>query len=133
MDARLIDTARSCLDSAYDNTMSFPQIVGTLMEAGFEGYFVDYRRNTTTYFLPDGDSVVHENRASNAPIAERFDKDGVIAQIKWAQASPPDYSYTAFCKNVKALGCAGYIVSLLGKRVLYFGRTAETHVEHFPQ
>lgn len=133
MDAHLIDTARTCLDAAYDKTMSFPQIVGALMGAGFEGYVVDYRRNTTTYFLPDGESAVLENRASGAPVAERFDQDGVIAQIKWAQANPPDYSYAAFCKNVKALGCAGYIVSFLGRRVLYFGRTAETHVEYFPQ
>jgi uncharacterized protein YbcV (DUF1398 family) len=132
MDAHLINTARTCLDAAYDKTMSFPQIVGALMGAGFEGYVVDYRRNTTTYFLPDGESAVLENRASGAPVAERFDQDGVIAQIKWAQANPPDYSYAAFCKNVKALGCAGYIVSVLGRRVVYFGRTAETHVEYFP-
>jgi hypothetical protein len=32
-----------------------------------------------------------------------------------------------------AAGCAGYIVSFLGKQALYYGRTAETHVEHFPQ
>lgn len=133
MDAHLIDTARTCLDAAYDKTMSFPQIVGALMDAGFEGYVVDYRRNTTTYFLPDGESAVLENRASGAPVAERFDQDGVVAQIKWAQANPPDYSYAAFCTNVKALGCAGYIVSFLGRRVVYFGRTAETHVEYFPQ
>jgi uncharacterized protein YbcV (DUF1398 family) len=133
MDAHLINTARTCLDAAYDKTMSFPQIVGALMGAGFEGYVVDYRRNTTTYFLPDGESAVLENRASGAPVAERFDQDGVIAQIKWAQANPPDYSYATFCKNVKALGCAGYIVSVLGRRVVYFGRTAETHVEYFPQ
>lgn len=35
--------------------------------------------------------------------------------------------------DLKALGCAGYIVSFIGRRVLHFGRTAETHVEHFPQ
>ena len=36
-------------------------------------------------------------------------------------------------RKVMAAGCAGYMVSFLGKRVLYFGRTAETHVEHFPR
>jgi uncharacterized protein YbcV (DUF1398 family) len=133
MDARLAETAQTCLNAAYDKTMAFPQIIGALMDAGFEGYVVDYRRNTTTYFLPDGESAVLENRTSNAPVAESFNRDAVIAQIKWAQADPPDYSYAAFCKNVKALGCAGYIVSFLGRRVLYFGRTAETHVEYFPQ
>jgi len=33
----------------------------------------------------------------------------------------------------KAAGCAGYLVSFLGRRVLYFGRSAGTHVEHFPK
>ena len=74
-----------------------------------------------------------ENRRSEGHVAAEFDQPGVAVQIKWAQANPPDYSYAAFCKNVKALGCAGYMVSFLGRRVLYFGRTAETHVEHFPR
>jgi hypothetical protein len=26
----------------------------------------------------------------------------------------------------------GYLVSLLGKRALYYGRTGETHTEYFP-
>lgn len=132
MNESLVDAAQACLDAAYDNTLSFPQIVAALADAGFEGYAVDYRRNTTTYFLPDGDSVELANRAPASTVAGRFDSDGVIAQIKWAQANPPDYSYGAFCKNVKISGCAGYIVSFLGRRVLYYGRTAETHVEHFP-
>jgi uncharacterized protein YbcV (DUF1398 family) len=133
MDAQRIAIAQSSLNAAYNRTMSFPDIVGTLTEAGFEGYVVDYRRGTTTYFLPDGDSVVLENRSSEGAVAARFDPDGVAAQVRWAQANPPDYSYAAFCRNVKALGCAGYIVSFCGRRVVYFGRTAETHVEHFPQ
>lgn len=133
MDVRRTTIAETCLNAAYDKTMAFPDIVGTLIGAGFEGYTVDYRSNTTTYFLPDGDHVTLTNRGSEGCVAARFDQPGVKAQIDWAQANPDDYSYTAFCKNVKALGCAGYIVSFSGRRVLYFGRTAETHVEHFPQ
>ncbi len=133
MDAQNIAVAESCLNAAYDNTMAFPDIVGTLIGAGFEGYLVDYRRHTTAYFLPDGDSVVLENRPSAGAVAPRFDSAGVAAQVKWAQANPSEYSYEAFCRNVKAFGCAGYLVSFVGRRVLYFGRTAETHVEHFPQ
>ena len=53
--------------------------------------------------------------------------------VRWAQSGDAAYSYAAFCARVKAAGCAGYIVSFPGRRVLYFGRTAETHVEHFPQ
>ena len=133
MDTQKITIAQNCLNAAYDNTMAFPDIVATLIKAGFEGYVVDYRRGTTTYFLPDGDNAELKNPLSEGAVAPRFDPAGVAMQVKWAQANPPDYSYTAFCKNVKASGCAGYIVSFLGRRVLYFGRTAETHVEHFPQ
>lgn len=133
MDAQRTTLANTCLNAAYDRSMSFPEIVATLIKAGFEGYVVDYRRGTTTYFLPDGDSVVLENRPTEGAVAAQFDPAGVASQVKWAQANPPEYSYEAFCRHAKAFGCAGYIVSFPGRRVLYFGRTAETHVEHFPQ
>jgi hypothetical protein len=70
LDDTRIATARECLSGADEGTMDFPTIVRTLMDAGFEGYTVDYRRATATY---------------------------------------------------------------PGRRVLYFGRTAETRVEHFPR
>jgi hypothetical protein len=31
-----------------------------------------------------------------------------------------------------AAGCAGYLDSLDGRRVVCFGRSGETHVEHVP-
>ncbi len=133
MDAHRLSVARSCLTAAHDRTMSFPEIVGTLTASGFEGYLVDYRRDTSTYFLPNGDSVTLPNPASRGAVAADFDGQGIAAQVKWAQADPADYSYAAFSENVKARGCAGYLVSFLGRRVLYYGRTAETHVELFPQ
>jgi uncharacterized protein YbcV (DUF1398 family) len=132
MDPQRIALARTCLDASYDRNMAFPAIVGALAASGFEGYAVDYRRGTTSYFLPDGDSVVLENRPTEGRVAAAFDAAGIAAQVRWAQADPPDYRYATFCTNVKALGCAGYVVSFLGRRVLYYGRTAEIHVEHFP-
>jgi uncharacterized protein YbcV (DUF1398 family) len=133
MEAQKIEVAKACLAAAYEGTAPFPEIVGRLMAAGFEGYLVDYRRNATTYVLPDGDSVVIDNPPSEGGVAAIFDAAGLADRVRWAQANPPDYSYSAFCSHAKAAGCAGYLVSFLGRRVLYFGRTAETHVEHFPQ
>ena len=133
MNAQRAAIAEACLDAAYDGTMAFPDIIGALVSAGFEGYAVDYRRGTTTYYLPDGDSVELPNRPSEHGVAAGFDQAAIVAQIRWAQGGPPDYSFEAFCRNAKAAGCAGYIVSFPGRRVLYFGRTAETHTEHFPQ
>lgn len=133
MDAQAKVIAETCLNAAYDGSLAFPQIVGTLIGAGFEGYLVDYRRHVTVYYHADGDSLELGNRPMSGAISEAFDTDGVKAQIRWAQANPADYSYAAFCENVQAAGCAGYLVSFPGRRALYFGRTAETHVEHFPQ
>lgn len=133
MDAEGIATAEACRDGAHDGTLAFPAIVARLMDAGFEGYAVDYRRNTTTYYMPDGDSVALASHAADPAVGAAFDAAGIAACIRWAQSNAPDYSYVAFCARVKALGCAGYLVSFPGRRVLYYGRTAETHVEHFPQ
>jgi len=44
----------------------------------------------------------------------------------------PGYTYAGFSAKVMAAGCAGYIVSFSGRRAVYLGRTAEIHVEHFP-
>ena len=132
MDARLKTIAEDCLRASHGATMTFPQIVATLAGAGFEGYTVDYRRGTTTYYLPDGDSVMLGSAFGADAVAAVFDKEGVEAAVRRAQANAPGYSYQEFSRSAKASGCAGYIVSFVGRRVVYFGRTGETHVEHFP-
>lgn len=132
MDAERIDIARTCLTAAHDGSLDFPEIVGKLTAAGFEGYAVDYRRDSQAFYLPDGDSVALEMPPSAGSVASAFNVAEIERLVRWAQASSPDYSYVTFSEKVKAAGCAGYLVSFLGRRVVYFGRTAETHVEHFP-
>ncbi len=131
MDPNAAHTARICLAAAEGNTMTFPQIVGALMAAGFESYAVDLRRARATYYLPGGESVDLDTHAAE-PVAAAFDAAAIRAAIKEAQDLVPGYSYLGFCRRVRAAGCAGYIVSFAGRRALYYGRTGETHVEHFP-
>lgn len=132
MEESSVAIARKSLMAAYDGTMDFPSIVRGLIEAGFESYLVDYRRGTATYYMPSGDSTEVEAPESETPVAAVFRADVVEQAVREAQAKVPGYTYQGFCAKVKAAGCAGYIVSFLGRRVVYFGRTAETHVEHFP-
>lgn len=113
--------------------MTFPQIVGTLMEAGFDGYLVDLRLGQITYYLPGDEALELPTHESAVAVSAHFDTGAVQSAIREAQALVPGYSYKGFCQKVKHAGCAGYVVSFSGRRVLYFGRTAETHVEHFPQ
>ncbi|WP_296706438.1 DUF1398 family protein [Rhodoblastus sp.] len=133
MNDHLTKIAQTCLDGAENNTMTFPDIVGTLMQAGFESYVIDYRRSMATYFMPDGDSVVLPTQHGNSPIAATLDTSAVRSAIKEAQQLAPGYTYAGFCGKVMAAGCAGYIVSFTGRRAVYFGRDAEIHVERFPQ
>jgi uncharacterized protein YbcV (DUF1398 family) len=132
MNERLTATAQTNLDAAYAGTKDFPSIVRALIEAGFEGYEVDYRRGTSTYFLATGESVQLSLPNSDAKVAPEFRAADVERAVGEAQNKVPGYTYAGFCAKVKAAGCAGYMVSFLGRRVVYFGRTAETHVEHFP-
>ena len=132
MDAETIVVAQACLDAAAGDRMSFPQIVGALIAAGFESYAVDFRRSSATYYLADGDSVELATQAVTTPVAARFDAPAIQAAIGEAQQMVPGYSYRGFCEKVAAAGCAGYLVSFLGRRAVYVGRTGETHVELFP-
>ncbi len=133
MDPRLTDVAQSCLSAAYDGSLDFPSIVGALIGAGFEGYTVDYRRHTNTYYLPNGQSVELAPPPPGGGGAPSVVPHAVAAAIREAQTQAPGYTYAGFCEKVMAAGCAGYMVSFLGRRVVYFGRSAELHVEHFPQ
>jgi uncharacterized protein YbcV (DUF1398 family) len=65
-------------------------------------------------------------------VAERFDAAIVRQAIGEAQALAPGYTYPGFCAKVAGAGCAGSLVSFPGRRVLYYGRTGETHTELFP-
>lgn len=133
MEDKLAPVAQNCLNATHDGSLSFGAIVGALIEAGFEAYAVDYRRGAQTFYLPDGESLDLPMPHAAGPVAATFDAVAVEAQVRWAQSGDPAYSYRAFTANVTAAGCGGYLVSFLGRRVVYFGRTGETHVEHFPQ
>lgn len=102
------------------------------MRNGFEGYTIDFRRSRAIYYTMSGESVELPTHDVGSPVAPTFDATIVAGSIKEAQSNAPGYTYKGFCKKVVAAGCAGYMVSFSGRRVLYFGRTAETHLELFP-
>ncbi|MET0375398.1 MAG: hypothetical protein ABW128_14240 [Rhizorhabdus sp.] len=124
--------ALACLRGAEDESVSFPEGIGRLIAAGFERYTVDYARATATYYLPSGESLELTMAQGDAPIGSRFDAAALRGAIAEAQANGPGYSYARFSAKVMMAGCAGYLVSFSGRRALYWGRTGETHVEHFP-
>jgi hypothetical protein len=84
------------------------------------------------YYRPDGDTLELKTELAAGQVSEHFDAVTVKDAIREAQQQVPGYTYEGFCNKVIAAGCAGDIVSFLGKRVLYYGRTVETHTEYFP-
>ncbi|MBZ9649788.1 hypothetical protein K9B33_19810 [Sphingobium sp. 3R8] len=133
MNADQNNCAQNCLDAAEANAMTFPEIVAKLIEAGFESYAIDFRRSTAIYYLPSGESIELGFPADDVPVEASFDDDALRAAILEAQTLAPGYTYKGFRLKAKRAGCAGYLVSFLGHRAVYFGRTGDTHVERFPQ
>jgi uncharacterized protein YbcV (DUF1398 family) len=125
--------ARGCLDAAERGTMTFPEIAGSLMRAGFEGYAVDFRRDRVTYYHRDGATAYLPEHDPDPRVADRFDELAIRGAIAEAPSLAPGYTYPGFCRKVRAAGCAGYQVSFPGRRAVYCGKTGESHVENFPR
>lgn len=128
MDQHVKDVARR-VTRASEEGMPFPEAVRALAEVGVERYVADLVGATKTYYLPDGGVETVGCGRPGAPAAS-FDAPGVEAAIRAVQAREIDY--LAFCERIAAAGCVGYIVSIAGRRALYYGRTNDSHVEWFP-
>lgn len=125
-----IAVMKDCKEQSLAGTMTFPDVVARLRGAGVERYHVDYSRDEITYYFPCGGSHVLPMGLPRDPIAVEFDAAAVAAAVRGAQLG--ELVYPEFSRNVMAAGCVGYFAQLAGRRVLYFGRDGESHVEHFP-
>jgi uncharacterized protein YbcV (DUF1398 family) len=111
--------------------VTFPQVVKGLLEAGVESYFVDFAARQKTHYLIDGTTHAVPMILDPGPIAAEFDNVGLVAAIRGAQADT--VRYPEFVKRSTAAGVIGYWAFLTGKRVIYFGRKGEQHIEEFPK
>ncbi len=130
MDANVKEIVRECTRGSDEERLTFPEVVGKLMSAGVERYHADLVRAEKTYYLPDGQSEITPCEPVGATPAIAFNAVGVEAAVRASQARA--IRYGEFCRRIVAAGCVGYFVTLAGRRAVYYGRTAETHVELFP-
>jgi uncharacterized protein YbcV (DUF1398 family) len=129
-DAELETVLRDCTNGSDAERLSFPQVVGQLMAAGVERYRADLIRHEKTYYMPDGRSQVMNCALIPGEAALAFSAAGVDSAVRDIQAGR--IAYREFCRRVMAAGCVDYIVSISGRRAVYFGRSGESHVEMFP-
>jgi uncharacterized protein YbcV (DUF1398 family) len=111
--------------------LTFPEVVGMLTNAGVESYFADLVRGEETFYTVDGET--HQERMTLPPtkIAGEFSQTGVVAAIRAAQAD--QIRYPDFVGRAMTAGIVAYWAFLTGRKVIYFGRKGEFHVEEFPR
>jgi uncharacterized protein YbcV (DUF1398 family) len=111
--------------------MTFPQVVQGLLKIGVESYLVDFAAKQKTHYLADGTTHTVAMILDPGPIASEFDNAGLVSAIRGAQADT--VRYPEFVNRSTAAGVIGYWAFLTGKRVIYFGRKGEQHIEEFPK
>jgi uncharacterized protein YbcV (DUF1398 family) len=113
-----------------EGKMTFPQVVGRLLELGIESYCVDFAAGRKTYYAANGETGTEAMILKLDPVAEEFAAADLVAAIRGAQADT--VRYPEFVKRSTAAGIIGYWAFLTGKQVIYFGRKGEMHIEKFP-
>jgi uncharacterized protein YbcV (DUF1398 family) len=117
--------------ASLSGSLPFPQIVAGLLNEGVECYLVDYRRLDFTFYGASGGVVVVPLAFEGLPpIAEPFDQASLREAILDSQTK--GQPFRDFCRRAMLSGVQSYYAFLSGKRVVYFGRNGDHHVEWFP-
>ena len=111
--------------------LTFPEVVKGLLEVGVESYLVDFASRQKTHYLADGTTYGVPMILDPGPIAAEFCTADLVAAIRGAQTDT--VRYPEFVRRSTAAGVIGYWAFLTGRKVLYFGRKGEQHIEEFPR
>jgi uncharacterized protein YbcV (DUF1398 family) len=113
-----------------EGKMTFPQVVQQFLTLGVESYLVDFAAARKTCYLADGATHTEPMILEPGPIAEAWSGAGLVAAIRGAQADT--LRYPEFVRHATDAGVIAYWAFLTGRRVVYFGRQGEQHIEEFP-
>ncbi|MFZ1389273.1 MAG: DUF1398 family protein [Thiolinea sp.] len=118
-------------DATLASKMSFPEAVGGLLEAGVDYYHVDYVKQRKTFYGKDGLTAETQIHYMNLPkVAPELDAVALKAVILDSQVN--HQAYEAFTQRAMQAGVVAYFAFLNGRRVVYWGRSGESHTEYFP-
>lgn len=125
------DVVEEALRASQAGEVVFPEVVRRLVEAGVESYFTDFVRGETTFYGGEGGTHRVGKVLGAGDVAVEYSSEGLVEAIRAAQAD--QIRFPEFARRAKAAGVAGYWAFLAGKKVVYFGRAGELHVEEFPR
>lgn len=128
MDVKI--TVDECTAGSDEQRLTFPEVLGRLAAAGIERYRADLVRAEKVYYDADGRSYVTPAKPSRVAPTRIFSAADVDAAVRASQSGA--IKYNEFCNRIAAAGCVDYVVSLVGRRAVYYGRGGEAHVEPFP-
>ena len=118
------------LTGSLAGNLTFPQVVGKLIEAGVESYRVDFITGQDVFYAPSGATHTETFPVDPTRVASTFNQPALQQAIREAQADT--LRYPQFVPRVCAAGVASYQVFITGRKAIYFGRNGETHTEPFP-
>ena len=109
----------------------FPEVVRRLLEVGVKSYFVDVPNRREVFYMSDGQAHTQSMTLALNSVASDFSLAGIIAAIRGVQTDA--IRYPEFMKQATAAGVIAYWAFLAGRKVIYFGRKGEAHIEEFPR
>jgi uncharacterized protein YbcV (DUF1398 family) len=125
------DVMHQVMEETQAGKLTFREVVPRLLDVGVESYFCDFAALQETVYMRDGNTHAEKMTLPPAPIAEEFSSLGLIEAIRGAQTDT--IRYPEFVKRATAAGVIAYWAFLTGKKVIYFGRKGEFHIEEFPR
>ena len=131
-----IAVLHECSERSVAGNITFPEVIGKLMEVGIESYHADLYRREKTYYAADGDSHVESETGLDAKVfnagavAKELHPNSVKETLRQIQHKEIDYQQ--FLRGILSAGVANYCVYLTGKRAVYIARNGDEYVERFP-
>jgi uncharacterized protein YbcV (DUF1398 family) len=125
-----VEVLQDTLAGTIAGAHSFPEVVRTLTAEGVESYRTDLVRMEATFYYPDGSTHLEKLALPAAAVAESFSHAGIVAATRAAQAGT--VQYPEFVQRAMSAGAGAYVAYLRGRKVIYFGRNGDFHVEEFP-
>lgn len=131
MNLELVEQLRQVTAGSLNGTISFPEVVGNLLQIGIGSYHVDFIRNEETFYSRKNESHVESIPKLWNSMGNSFDASEIGRAVLASQTE--GQSFPAFVDRVVQAGCVGYFAYLDGRKVVYLGKLGEEHVENFPQ
>jgi uncharacterized protein YbcV (DUF1398 family) len=129
MQSQVRNALHDCTLDSDGERLTFPKLVARLLEIGVEGYYADLQRAEKTYYVSKGQNHVVSTTAIGVLPASIFSAPAVKSAVRAVGCR--EMTYLEFCRQLAAAGCVGYFVSLPTRRVVYYGKHGQSHVEPF--